>query len=297
MKNLLTTAAVIAVTVTSAVAGSHQIRVDGSTYASTSPSPNSAEGHRVWTCTPTHVESGECVAVDQSYYDQQAVIQHGPWNIQLLTGTQDSDGAEVQILAFRGGISNGVASAIDKAFTDNPNVETIVLSSTGGDIQESMRLYDVFREHEVTAWVPEGRMCMSGCAEALLGASEIIITGVVGFHAAAYTGNMFTATMDSDELVTTLSNQVQKDISMLQARRQLGGMGGEFNIDVAAAEGEFLMFTSSAQLDEYRNIDCFDCVDHEPLLITVDEAQEMDAGDKVETGITMTNRETLATTG
>ncbi len=298
MKTLLATVAVFAATATSVVAGDHRIRVDGNTFASTEPSANSAPGHRVWTCTPNHVEKGECVAVDQSFYETQALLQFGPWSLAVMEGTNDATGEDRSIFVLRGGISTGIAGHLEQAIADYPEIDTIALSSPGGNPEEAIEIYRVIQEAELITWVPNSRKCMSACAEIFLAGKERIITGVVGFHSAWYNWTIGMPT-DLNELIDFISVAAQKHQAQFSAQHQAAGLSGEFNIDIAQAEGEFLVFASSEELDSYTDATCFDCVDHTQFLRTPDQAMESDAGDehKVESGITINEQIMLAGAG
>jgi len=298
MKTLLATVAVLAVTATAVTADSHRIRVDGMNYASTVPSANSAPGHRVWTCTPTHVEDGSCVAVDQEYYDTQALLQFGPWNITVMEGIHKATGEDRAIFVLRGGISTGIAGKLEQAIADYPDIDTIALSSPGGNPEEAVEIYRVIQAAGLNTWVPNGKSCMSACAEIFLAGKERIITGVVGFHSAWYDWTVMMPT-DLDELVDYIALATQKHQARFSAQHQAAGLSGEFNMDIAEAEGEFLVFASSEELEAYSDATCFDCVDHTQYLRTVDEAMETDAGDehKVKGEIKINNQIILAGTG
>jgi hypothetical protein len=292
MKNLLATVAMFAAT----AAGAQSVTVNGIDY-STQPSANSAPGHSVYVCTPTHVAEKSCLAVDQEYFDSQALLQFGPWNLMVLTGTSDVTGEERQVLVLQGGISTGIAMKLEAALAEYPNIDTLVLSSPGGNPDEARAIYQVVKAAELTTWVPEGKSCMSACAEIFLAGKERIITGVVGFHSAWYNWTLEMPT-DLDELVDFIALAAQKHQAVFSAQHQAAGLSGEFNMDIAEAAGEFLVFTSSEELEAYSDPNCFDCVDHTQFLRTVDEAQALPNGDthKVES-VTITGQKILTGAG
>lgn len=300
MKHLLTTSAIIAATAfaTAATAHDHRIRVDGNIYASTVPSENSAPGHRVWTCTPKHVSEEKCVAVDQEYYDQQALVQYGPWSLTLMKGVEDNTGTEKSILVLRGGISTGIGEKLQAAIEANPDVDTIALASNGGNPAEAIKIYNVIKSANLKTWVPEGKSCMSACAEIFLAGSDRIITGVVGFHSAWYNWSLEMPT-DLNELVDHIALIAQKHQARFSAQHQAAGLSGEFNIDIAEAEGEFLVFASSEELDSYTDPACFDCVDHTAFLRSAEDAMSEEVGDsyKINGQITIESQMILASAG
>lgn len=296
MKKLLATTALVIAAATAAAGD--QIRVDGSIYASTEPSANSAPGHTVWTCTPEHVAREECVDVDQAYYDTQALLQFGPWSLTVMEGTVVETGAERTILVLRGGISTGIAEHLEQAIADYPEADTLVLSSPGGNPEEAVEIYRAVKAAGLNTWVPEGKSCMSACAEIFLAGKERIITGVVGFHSAWYNWTIEMPT-DLDELVDFIALAAQKHQAVFSAQHQAAGLSGEFNMDIAEAAGEFLVFASSEELEAYADPNCFDCVDHTQFLRTVDEAMSELVGDDHKTGgeVKLNNQTILAGAG
>lgn len=290
---LLSTAAALLTTSVSA----QTITIEGVDY-STEPSPHSVEGANIYVCTPQYVADKLCTDVDQQYYDAQAVLQFGPWSISVMEGIDDATGETHKLLALRGGISTGISTELEAALKANPEIDTIVLASPGGNPEEAMLVYNLIKQAEMTTWVPEGQKCMSACAEIFLAGKERIITGVVGFHSAWYNWTIGMPT-ELDELIDFISVAAQKHQAVFSAQHQAAGLSGEFNIDIAQAEGEFLVFTSSEQLQQYSDATCFDCVDHTKFLRDVQTAQDDGLGDKdkVRSGITLTKITILASVG
>lgn len=292
MKSLLVTAAVLFAT----VAGAQTITLEGVEY-STEPSVNSAPGHSIYFCTPENVAVGECTAVDPEYFEAQALMQFGAWKLLKMNGVSDVTGESREVLILQGGISTGIAIKLKEALAANPNITTLVLSSPGGNPEEARAIYTVVKEAGLNTWVPEGKSCMSACAEIFLAGKERIITGVVGFHSAWYNWTLGMPT-DMDELIDFIVPEAQKHQAVFSAQHQAAGLSGEFNMDIAEAAGEFLVFVSSEELDVYTDANCFDCVDHTQFLRSVDEAQALDAGDgHLVESVTMVSIDTLAGTG
>ena len=215
-----------------------------------------------------------------------------------MQGTQASTGAESEFLVLQGGISTGIAEQLEKALAEHPHIDTLILSSPGGNPEEAIEIYRVVRDAGLNTWVPNGRKCMSACAEIFLAGKERIITGVVGFHSAWYNWTLDMPT-ELDELVDFVSVAAQKHQAVFSAQHQAAGLSGEFNMDIAEAEGKFLMFASTDELDAYTDASCFDCVDYTQFLRTVDQAMASDAGDeeKVQGDIDITGSNMLAGAG
>ena len=85
-------------------------------------------------------------------------------------------------LIFDGGISEGISTILNETLHKNPNIKTLVLNSRGGNPDEVLPIYKVIQDHKLNTWVPEGKVCMSACAEIFLAGKERFITGIVGFH-------------------------------------------------------------------------------------------------------------------
>ena len=265
-------------TLAAGFANAAEIYIDGVWYDTEAYSENSIGDNNIYTCTPTHVEKGECSAVDQKYYDALALAQFGPWTIMKVDATNDTTNEDVNFLVLQGGISEGISTKLDEALTQNPNVDTVLLHSKGGNPDEAVEIFKVFQKHQVNTWVPEGKYCMSACAVAFLGGVEKNITGVVGFHSAWYNYVLGMPT-DYNELLDYITPKIQLHTTQFGAIYQAAGLSGEFGMDVAKAGKEFLNFTSSAQMAEYDDNFSFDAVDHTKFMRSVEDAQNDGVGD------------------
>lgn len=60
--------------------------------------------------------------------------------------------------------------------------DTVIISSNGGFAKEGFMLSNFFQREGIDVVVPKGYHCMSACAYAIMGAKNIQINGLVGFH-------------------------------------------------------------------------------------------------------------------
>ncbi len=91
---------------------------------------------------------------------------------EVAKGKQPTDGFSVTLVdngrtvAFKGGVNEGAAAALDKAIADAPNVTTVSLDSPGGWLKEGKRMADVVRRYRLHTHVDHE--CFSSCTLVLL---------------------------------------------------------------------------------------------------------------------------------
>lgn len=251
---------------------SNEVMVDGIAY-STDASPNAANGHSIALCTPYYVEQGQCIAVDDAYYAALARAEFGPYQILKADAVDQKTGQAASVLILDGGISTGLSEKLAEAIELYPDIDTLVLNSKGGNIEEAFKLYELIRKHRLNSWVPEGRVCLSACAEAFLAGEQQFITGVLGFHSSWYNW-LPEMGSDREQIVDQVAKKAQGHSAMFFALRAASGMTAEFTLDIAEAGGEFLFFHSSDELNQYRaQPNCLDCVDASIFLIEPDSPE------------------------
>jgi len=87
-----------------------------------------------------------------------------------------------RVLFVAGDIEQGTSSRINAALTEDPTIEHVGFHSGGGVAQEGFLIGNVLSNHDVTAIVPPGGVCLSACAIGFIGAKEYVVLGVLGFH-------------------------------------------------------------------------------------------------------------------
>ena len=191
--------------------------IDGVSY-STQASPNAASGHSITLCTPYYVEQGQCASVDDAYYTALARAEFGPYQILKADAFDQKTGQEMSVLILDGGISTGLSDKLAEAVELYPDIDTLVLNSKGGGIEEAFKLYQLIKKHRLNTWVPEGRVCLSACAEAFLAGERQFITGVLGFHSAWYNW-LPQMSGDRERIVDEVAIKAQRHSAMFFALR------------------------------------------------------------------------------
>ena len=152
---------------------------------------------------------------------------------------------EEDVILLTGDIIEGTAQRLDDFLTANPTIKKVGMVSGGGLAYEGFNVASVLSNHDVTAIVPRGYVCLSACAIGFIGAKDYVILGALGFH------NMYV----NDE------NMVEIDKLMLIIRGQQFGVrtaiffienGFEIElpyiISAVTTPEEFIVFTSTEDL-------------------------------------------------
>jgi hypothetical protein len=86
------------------------------------------------------------------------------------------------LLVIAGDFTEGTAARTDTFLNMNPDIREVAFNSRGGMAKEGVALADVLWEHDIKATVNKGYICLSACAFAFIGASDMRIDGILGFH-------------------------------------------------------------------------------------------------------------------
>lgn len=110
--------------------------------------------------------------------------------------------ADEETLQITGYMSWGLLDQVKNAFSENPGINTVILTSPGGHAAVGVRLYDLFRAHGVDT-VADG-LCGSACTIAFIGGKERILNkgAKLGFHSAAGSGRTLVEAANN-KLITT----------------------------------------------------------------------------------------------
>lgn len=125
----------------------------------------------------------------QSMYDLAFVEnEYSNYNIDVVgNGT---------IIHFSGGLGFGVAVDVKEMIEDNPNIEGIILDSTGGRIIEGRKLSKIILDNDLNTYSIEG--CYSACGTAFIsGTKRYLARGAnLGFH--QYNAGEFESSIPTD---------------------------------------------------------------------------------------------------
>ena len=108
-----------------------------------------------------------------------ALVSTTPLSAEKLTRV-DLDTKAILVIA--GDFTEGTAARTDTFLNMNPDIREVAFNSRGGMAKEGVALADVLYQHDVKATVNKGFKCLSACAFAFIGASDMRIDGIVGFH-------------------------------------------------------------------------------------------------------------------
>lgn len=152
---------------------------------------------------------------------------------------------EENVILLSGGIVEGTAQRLDDFLTANPTITKVGMVSGGGLAYEGFNIASVLSNHDVTAIVPQGYVCLSACAIGFIGAKDYVILGALGFH------NMYVNDedmVDIDKLMLIIRGQqfgVRTAIFFIE-----NGFEIElpYIISAVTTPEEFIVFTSAEDL-------------------------------------------------
>lgn len=211
-------------------------------------SPNSITG--VYVCTPLHVENGDCRDVDQEYYDNLARITLGSYEIGLLTVNG------VKTVAFKGPLSPGAADNLLRIMKNQPDVETLILSSEGGSEEESYKIADFVKSNKISTWVPVKRMCLSACVAIFLSGEEKILDGQLGMHMASFFLQDPYQVRNLEASKKTINKALyENNVYMMKRVKVFLREGISLSIidSMIALKGKFLIFTDLEEVYNYNS--------------------------------------------
>lgn len=206
-------------------------------------SPNSITG--VYVCTPTHVKNGDCTDVDKEYYDNLARITLGAYEIGLLEVNN------TKTIAFKGPLSPGSAATLISILDNNPEIDTLALSSQGGSEEEAYKIADYVKHHQLNTWVPVRRMCLSACSSIFLSGHEKTLDGILGLHTGTFYINDSYQIRNLEAARKTIQEAMfQNDQFMMKRIRLFTSLGISLDVVDAMieAKGKFLTFLSMEEL-------------------------------------------------
>ena len=89
------------------------------------------------------------------------------------------------VLFLTGTIEKGMYTTFRQAISEN-KIHTIVLNSSGGDVDEGLNIAGTIFDKEIKTYIPEGYKCYSACSFIFFAGSEKYALGELGVHQAAY---------------------------------------------------------------------------------------------------------------
>ena len=111
---------------------------------------------------------------------------------------------EEDVILLTGDIIQGTAQRLDDMLVANPTIKKVGMVSGGGLAYEGFNIADVLSNHDVTAIVPRGYVCLSACAIGFIGAKDYVILGALGFHNMYITDENL---VDADKLLLLIRGQ------------------------------------------------------------------------------------------
>ena len=167
--------------------------------------------------------------------------------------TYTETGETEKVIIYNGDFEQNTSQMLNAALITNPEYKTVVFNSPGGVAYEGFATAAVLDRNGVTAWVPKGRICVSACAIAFLGAHEYRVSGQLAYH---------NAWLDGD--TTDIAETYPGGINGLYGRAQhLGayityfllanGFSLDFALDIAGntSPSKYLVIRSKEELDAY----------------------------------------------
>jgi hypothetical protein len=152
---------------------------------------------------------------------------------------------EEDVILLTGDIIEGTAQRLDDLLTANPTITKVGMVSGGGLAYEGFNVANVLSNHDVTAIVPRGYVCLSACAIGFIGAKDYVILGALGFH------NMYVNDedmVDIDKLMLIIRGQ------QFGVRTAMFFIENGFEIELPyiisafTTPEEFIVFTSTEDL-------------------------------------------------
>ena len=152
---------------------------------------------------------------------------------------------EEDVIILSGDIIEGTAQRLDDLLTANPTITKVGMVSGGGLAYEGFNLANVLSNHDITAVVPRGYVCLSACAIGFVGAKDYVILGALGFH------NMYVADeqlVEADKLMLLIRGQ------QFGVRTAIFFVANGFEIELpyiisaVTTPDEFIVFTSTEDL-------------------------------------------------
>lgn len=210
-------------------------------------SENSITG--VYVCTPTHVERGDCSAVDDEYYQNLARISFGSYEVGVLEFN------DFEAVAFRGPFSFGSADKIIEVL-EQTGITKLALASVGGIPEEAFQLADWIRENNIQTWVPSNRGCLSACSYVFLSGIDPVMDGVVGMHQYKY--NVFeTSQFRTLEQIQNKVAEVTRQFGEIHLRHMEMFVRNGWDISILRLmhefDGDFVKLTSMTDLEQLED--------------------------------------------
>jgi len=127
-----------------------------------------------------------------AFFSSGLVAQENKFSLSSYGGELSSDPNKFLyfnnldgVLFLTGSIEKGMYTIFRQAITEN-KIHTIVLNSSGGDVDEGLNIAGTIFDKEIKTYIPEGYKCYSACSFIFFAGSEKYALGELGVHQAAY---------------------------------------------------------------------------------------------------------------
>lgn len=215
------------------------------------PSQNSAPWHTVYSCTPNHVERWECIWVDDSYYRALAISQWQSYAYEVAIMTYNW---WQQAVWYVGHILPWTAEVIMNTFEENPDLNTLIITSEWWSTDEAHRLSEFISQNGIEVVILWPWSCISACSTIFLASENPQLHGAIWIHTWSIILNDYTLSPNPVELGDYLNGVLStyfSDLSMII--RSLVDMWVERPQDILLAlfsleSGEILSFSDLSDL-------------------------------------------------
>jgi peptidoglycan hydrolase-like protein with peptidoglycan-binding domain len=127
-----------------------------------------------------------------AFFSSGLVAQENKFSLSSYGGELSSDPNKFLyfnnldgVLFLTGSIEKGMYTIFRQAITEN-KIHTIVLNSSGGDVEEGLNIAGTIFDKEIKTYIPEGYKCYSACSFIFFAGAEKYALGELGVHQAAY---------------------------------------------------------------------------------------------------------------
>ena len=192
-----------------------------------------------------------------AFFSSGLVAQENKFSLSSYGGELSSDPNKFLyfnnldgVLFLTGSIEKGMYTIFRQAITEN-KIHTIVLNSSGGDVDEGLNIAGTIFDKEIKTYIPEGYKCYSACSFIFFAGSEKYALGELGVHQAAYADDI----SKEKAAIGAIDQQSQKSTADILLRL------GEFNTPrfveqrmLRTAPGDMYIFNET-ELNKLGNLD------------------------------------------
>lgn len=126
-----------------------------------------------------------------------AADSYGPFKV---------DPNQPTVLRLNGEIAPGSALAFRRALSANPKIDTVVLNSDGGLVDDGLLIADDVHQRKLATFIADGERCYSACAYIFFAGAERLAKGELGVHQiSAKAPDLSSAQMSISDIIEQLT--------------------------------------------------------------------------------------------